>query len=151
MITIKNKRATKRVPTPIEGLTMTLQAPKAECDVNNIVARYQQTGIINHVQKNEGHYRDMDGQTLQDHMNKVAEAKSNFENLPSKTRAFFGNNPITFLDWASKIEPGHETQAFHEIGLLDAKHVKPDPKQQLEIERSVQAEPSTDETSTASE
>jgi hypothetical protein len=151
MITLKNKRATKRLPTVTEGLTMTLQAPKAECDVNNIVQRYQQTGIITHVQKNEGHYRDMDGDTLQDHMNKVAQAKSNFENLPSKTRAYFGNNPITFLDWASKIEPGHETQAFHEIGLLDAKHVKPDPKQQLELERAVQPEPSTNEISTATD
>lgn len=150
-ITLKNKRATKRVQTKIEGQTMTLQAPKAECDVNNIVARYQQTGIITHVSNREGRYQDMDGATLQEHMNKVAKAKSDFNNLPSATRAHFGNNPITFLDWASNIEPGQETAAFAEIGLLDAKHVKPDPKQQLQAERSAQEGKQVEESATATD
>ena len=44
--------------TPTEGESMTQQQFQAECDVNNILAKYKKTGQISHLAKHNGNFGD---------------------------------------------------------------------------------------------
>ena len=41
------------------GESMTQQQFQAECDVNNILAKYKRTGMLTHIQKHEGNFGDL--------------------------------------------------------------------------------------------
>jgi phage internal scaffolding protein len=82
---------------PSEG--MTEQSHKAECDINNIMARYTKTGTLDHVRRYEGQYLDLPPDDFQEAQQKVADAKSMFEELPSQLRSHFGNDTMKFLDF----------------------------------------------------
>lgn len=77
----------------------TKQSFKAECDINNIMAKYQKTGVLDFARKNEPRYGDCIGAEYNAAMLVVAGARSMFEALPSSTRAFFDNDPALFLDF----------------------------------------------------
>lgn len=77
----------------------TKQSFKAECDINNIMAKYQKTGVLDFARKNEPRYGDCIGAEYNAAMLVVAGARSMFEGLPSSTRAFFDNDPALFLDF----------------------------------------------------
>lgn len=106
--------------------SMTKQEFKRECDINNIMARYLKTGIIDHVNKFQGDYADLgtpcDFQTAQ---NILIEAEDAFASLPSKIRKRFDNNPGEFLAFVQ--DPGNE-QEMRELGLLKPEPPKPPEK-----------------------
>lgn len=73
-----------------------------ECDINNIMARYEKDGLISHVNRVEGRYGDFGGPPdYQEAMNKVVAAQDMFMSLPAKLRARFGNDPGEFLGFAT--------------------------------------------------
>lgn len=97
----------------------TKQAHKDECDINNIVAQYQRTGIIQHVHRARGTFEDLpDPISFQEGMNQVIQAQEAFAQLPSKVRDYFGNDPSRFL--AAFEDPKQEDQlrAFGLIGPI---------------------------------
>lgn len=101
-----------------EGPTMTKQSFKDACDINQIMLRYQKTGIVDHVNKYEGQYADLDGATYTDYMNKVANALSMFEELPSKARTYFNHDPAQFLNYVNDLDDNEDTrQHLVELGL----------------------------------
>ena len=91
-------------PTDVSGPSMTQQHFKDECDINQILARYQKTGVIDHVNTYAEQYGEMDGATFTEHMQAVARAQNMFEALPSTAREHFRNDPAQFLDYISEID-----------------------------------------------
>ena len=80
-----------------EGLTK--QSFKDECDVNRIMARYADTGVIEHIRESPPSNADVsDVGTYQEAMDIVSHAQSQFMQLPSAVRAAFDNDPVAFLD-----------------------------------------------------
>lgn len=82
---------------PGEGRTK--QSFKAEADINNIMARYQKTGVLDFMARHEPQYADCTGLEFEAGMQLIARAKSMFEDLPSSLRARFENSPAKFLDF----------------------------------------------------
>jgi phage internal scaffolding protein len=92
-------------PVHFEGPGRAKQAMKDECDINNIVARYRERGILNHVAKHEGRYDDLLGAVdYQTAMQAVAQAQEAFDTLPAKLRARFENDPSKFLAFVENEE-----------------------------------------------
>ncbi len=88
-----------------------------ECNVNNIVKRYNDTGIIDRLAKGQRQYGEVSAKSFREAMVIVAESKSAFEHLTATTRAYFGNDVLNFLDAAQDPERRPE---FVELGLLEA-------------------------------
>ena len=80
------------------GPGQTKQNHKKECDINVIMAKYQKTGVITHIKNHGREYGDYDAITYEEAMQTVAEGNSLFEELPSKARAHFDNDPAKFME-----------------------------------------------------
>lgn len=112
----------QRVRTDTSGPSRTKQAFKDECDINKILARFTKTGVINFTQQNEPRYGDCTGMEYTAAMNKVAAARSLFNEMPAELRARFDNEPALFLDFVNDEKNREEAQA---LGLLKKGPEKP--------------------------
>lgn len=98
------------------GESMTKQSFKDECDINTIMSRYMQTGVLpSTLNPQSPQYIDATGFDFDLAMNLVAEASSAFAQLPSAVRAKFNDDPGSFLDFAA--DPQNRSQMV-EMGLL---------------------------------
>ena len=88
----------ERQKHPKCGKSMTEQHHKKSCDINTILAKYQETGLIDHVTRHQGAYGDVTGADYQNAMNLIAEQKSIFHELPAAVRRQFGDDPANYLD-----------------------------------------------------
>lgn len=79
------------------GPGRTKQSFKDECDINIIMARYEQSGVLEHINQNGPRYLDVSAFDYQDAMLTVAAANSLFEELPARLRDKFGNDPAQLL------------------------------------------------------
>lgn len=93
----------------------TKQSFKSECDIGRIVNQFQSTGLVTHVTREPGRYAFASAQTFDESMRIVAEANSQFAELPAKIRSHFENNPAKFLDAVDDPERKAELQ---ELGLI---------------------------------
>jgi len=107
-----------RVSLSLPGDGGAKQSFKDECDINVLMRRYQQTGILDGRDPAQARYMDVsdwqmyDFQTAQ---NFVASATSQFYELPSSIRARFDNDPgalISFMD-----DPRNAQEAIS-LGLM---------------------------------
>lgn len=80
---------------PDEGRTQ--QQFRDECDINNIMARYQVSGVVDHVAKFQGQYGEIPEVDYHQAMSVIASANTMFEELPSSVRDHFDNDPAAFL------------------------------------------------------
>lgn len=119
------------VPDPKTGElvkepSMTKQSFKEECDINNIVKRFEATGIIDHLNNRarEGMYVDLpDALDFQASLNLVAQAEAAFNSLSADLRARFDNNPEAFLAFTG--DPANQEEM---IALGLAVDTRPPPK-----------------------
>lgn len=89
-----------RTPFNTIGHSRTKQAPHAECDINQIMAQYQKTGVIEHLNEHQGDYSDfLSAPDYHTALNQILEAQSAFDTLPSNLRNRFTNDPAQFLDF----------------------------------------------------
>lgn len=103
----------------------TQQHFKDECDVNRIVKRFSETGIAEHLANGNPQFAFCSSQSFTEAQFIVADMKSHFERLPSKTRAHFGNDPANFLE--AHDDPERRQELF-ELGLAEAPpEPEPDP------------------------
>ncbi len=100
------------------GESMTKQSFTEECDINNILAKYQKTGVINHVADHGGDYGFMDGSTFTEQMMQITKAQSMFNDLPSQAREFFEHDPAKFLEYVDKLDMDSDATQLAELGLL---------------------------------
>ena len=100
--------------------SMTVQSFKDSCDINNIMKKYQRTGVIDHINVYEPQYGDVDGATFTEAMQTVANATTMFMDLPGRVREAFDHDPAKFLDYVDQKEPGIEhRQMLYDLGLTD--------------------------------
>jgi len=96
------------------GVSLTKQSFTKECDINNILRKYQKTGAMDHVNKHEGSYGYATSDDFTASMQIVAKGRNMFEELPSSIRTKFENDPAKFLDFVQNEDNKKEMQ---ELGL----------------------------------
>jgi Chlamydia-phage Chp2 scaffold (Chlamy_scaf). len=85
--------------------SLTQQQFADETDINQIMKRYHETGMVEHLARNPGKYVDLADLTdYQGSLQKVIDAESAFMTLPSETRFRFQNNPQELINFLSKKE-----------------------------------------------
>jgi len=87
-----------------------------ECDVNYILKKYDQTGVITHVQKMEAKYGDMSGQDYKQMLDTVIDMQRQFDQMPSHIRKEFSNDPAKYLEFMEN--PDNRGKAI-ELGIID--------------------------------
>ena len=92
----------------------TEQCHRDECDINKIIAKYDRTGVLNHVNDFEARYEDLTGLDYQTMLNTVANANSMFEGLPSEIRNQFDNEPQKFISF---MDDENNNEQMYEMGL----------------------------------
>lgn len=106
-----------RNPFYCTGESRTKQADAEACDINNIMKRYEKTGVLEHIAKNPGRYEHLPGGLdYQLALNLAIGAKEAFDALPGILRAKFGNDAETFLDFMD--DPENEKEII-ELGLRE--------------------------------
>lgn len=100
-----------------KGEDRTKQSFKEECDINNIMARYIKTGVLEFAARNEAKYGDFTGIDFQAAHDVVARGKTLFAELPAVVRERFENSPSKFLDFVNN--PANEAEAVR-LGLATA-------------------------------
>lgn len=100
-------------------VSLTKQSFTDDCDINNILKRYETTGVIEHGSSVEPRYGDFSGyDDYHSACMRVIEAQDNFMALPAKVRARFQNDPGLFLDFV--MDPGNVDE-LREMGLMNSK------------------------------
>lgn len=98
---------------PAQGRTK--QSFKDECDINQIMSRYMQTGVLpDNLNPRTPQYIDATGFDYDLAMNLVAEASSSFALLPASVREKFDHDPGAFLDFVA--DPKN-AQSLVDMGL----------------------------------
>ena len=103
----------QRVQITFEGPGRTRQSMREECDINNIMKKYQSSGAITHFARHEARYGFADSVTFHEALNIVTEADTMFADLPSELRKRF-DTPGAFLDFVQDEKNGDE---MIELGL----------------------------------
>lgn len=112
-----------KIQTQFIGQGRTKQAHKAECDINNILARYRRTGILDFQQKHEPQYGDVTSIDFQAAQFLIAKANGMFAAMPAALRARFDNEPAKFLAFVNDERNRNEAE---DLGLLKAKPAEPE-------------------------
>lgn len=115
----------REVLARIGGPSMTKTDMQRSCDVNNIMKKFEKTGLVAHVNKREGQYGEFAETDFHEAMNTVIKAEEMFMELPAKVRAEFGNDPGKFLDFATNPE---NEEGMREYGLLPPKRSEEAPE-----------------------
>ncbi|WNK14170.1 MAG: internal scaffolding protein [Microvirus sp.] len=105
-----------RVSISFTGPGRTKQAFKDECDINILMAKYLKTGLMEHVNQALPQFEDVTSLDYQNAQNLIADAMSMFEDIPSKIRNRFDNDPGKLLDWVHN--PANAVEAA-ELGFLN--------------------------------
>jgi phage internal scaffolding protein len=102
--------------------TLAQQQFKEQCDINNIIKQYQQTGELP-LSGKVGQFLDVSN--IQDYHTSlltVYEAQKAFDNLPSNIRSRFENDPNQLLAF---IEDDKNTEEAQKLGLTNTKYQTP--------------------------
>jgi len=89
-----------------EEPSLTRQEFAEECDINAIMARYEKTGVISHVNQREPLYIDYTAlpTDLAGTLAALQLGEEAFMTLPASVRKEFDNNAINFVEFASDPE-----------------------------------------------
>lgn len=110
---------------PLKGAK---QSFKEECDINNIVRKYQATGMVTHVEANAGVYADVSGATdFRSALDRVKAANKVFMGLDPETRGALNNSPAEFLDLLADPSRRSEMEELGLLPLVEAVEDPPDP------------------------
>lgn len=113
-----------RVHPEISDESRAKQSMKDECDINQIVDRFRQTGLVSHLA--QGHPRYLDVSEMGDYreaLDQVTRVSDFFMGLPADLRSRFDNDPAAFIDFMSDPANADEIAA---LGLEDVE-VEPTP------------------------
>lgn len=109
----------KRVQTINNQPSMTQQQFKNQCDVNQILKKFEKTGMISHLNNNAGNYGDFSTiQNFQSNLNMILNAQSSFDALPSEVRKRFGNNPNNLIEF---VQDNSNYEEALKLGLVQQK------------------------------
>ena len=105
----------KRVQLKFAKKGRTKQSFADECDINNIMAKYQKTGAITHVNRHGAQYDFATSTDFTEAMRTVVTAQNMFDGLPSSIRTRFANDPAQFLDF---VQDANNTAEMKKLGLI---------------------------------
>lgn len=104
--------------------SQTLQSFKDDADINCIIARFQNTGVLVDptvpVSRTPqfGDYSDMP--TYQEAQNVIVAANNAFNSLSAKIRERFGNDPAAYFDFVQSLKEGSDDYAEAiRLGIID--------------------------------
>lgn len=112
---------------PAQGILFTetslaQQHFKDECDVNNILRKYETTGLVTHVANGTPFYGDFSSVfEYYDAQNILIEAQERFDALPASLRKRFDNNPALMLSF---IENPDNREEAEKLGLINKQSVE---------------------------
>ncbi len=106
----------RRIKTAVGDKSAAKQSFKQECDINNIMAKYQKTGLVEHINKSQASYGFAPAVDYREALNLVQAASEQFESLPSSVRRRFNESPSEFLRFCE--DPANRSEAAV-LGLLD--------------------------------
>lgn len=110
--------------------SLTRQEFAAECDINNLMAQYEKTGMLPATTAGEPRYLDVsDVPDLMQAHAILAEATSAFMLLPATVRRDFDNDPVKFISFAENPE---NLDKMREWKLAPPAPVEP-PPQKVEV------------------
>lgn len=111
----------------------THQSFAKQTDINLIMARYQKTGIVEHLNVHNGEYGDyLSADDYHASVNAVLAAQDCFMSLPSSIRSRFENDPAKFLAFVD--DPKNVDEMIN-MGLATA---RPDSSISTDVVSSVQ-------------
>ena len=88
-----------RKPFHTEGDSMTRQSFVQETIIENILAKYRQTGTIPHQMRGEPQYGNvMNSMDYKEATDQLIEVQDHFDALTSDQRKQYGNDPLQFLE-----------------------------------------------------
>lgn len=120
---IVRPNGTVRVQSVMLQGSKTQQHHKDECDINNIVAKYRQTGQFTHLTQKNGVYADVSKITdYHESLNKVQDAQAAFAALPSNVRLRFNNDPAQLLAFMQ--DPTNHDEGV-ELGIYNKPPIPP--------------------------
>lgn len=90
-----------KVATVNDQPSMTKQSMAKDLDVNNIIKRYNKTGVLPNAHKFEAIYGEFDSFDLRTAIEKVENAQKVFMEVPSEIRGKFNNDAGAFIDFAT--------------------------------------------------
>ncbi len=103
-----------RVQVHFKGVGRTKQSLRKETDINFIMAKYEKTGLVDHLSKHGGDYGFASSVDFHECMNVVTKAEQMFEDLPAEVRRRFNEEPGAFLDFV--VDPENREELI-DLGL----------------------------------
>lgn len=123
---------------------ITKQSFKDECDINNIMKKYKNTGMLPEMIKTQPQYGDFsEVSDYMESMNIVLKAQEQFQNLSADVRNRFQNDPAQFLDFANDPKNGEE---MVKMGLATKKEVPQNQTNTQDLNKEVSNKKETKET-----
>lgn len=105
----------------------TKQSFAQECDINHIVARFEKTGVVTHLNRVQGTYADVSEMgSYREALDIVRAVQNDFSKLPSAVREQFGNDPASFIDRLQSMSPQEVQELIY--GPLRAEDPVPAPE-----------------------
>ena len=113
------------VDTEVGGPSLTRQEFAEEADINNLMARYERTGVISHQSPKTPRYVDWSEMPdLHSALQILADAETAFMSLPAKVRAEFENDVSQFVKYAEDPENLEQMRSW---GLAKPAEPPPEP------------------------
>ncbi len=91
----------KLVPLLVYTDGRTKQCFKDECNIDKIMARFNQTGTMSHLAKYEGVYADFSDFDFHEQTNRLTRGREIFDELPAELRREFGQSPAAFFAYVN--------------------------------------------------
>jgi len=107
----------ERLYALVDPVSRTKQSFKNECDINNIMRKFQKTGAVAHVARFGGDYGFATSVDFHEASNIVIRGRELYSALPSSIRKRFGD-PGEFLDFVQ--DPKNEDE-MRSLGILPKK------------------------------
>ncbi len=128
IITVR-ENGTKRVQTQNLSESRTIQSDVTRSEIKNILAKYEATGIVDHLRNVDLQFRDIsEFSDLADALRQAKEAELEFLRLPSKLREVFNGDVAEWLDAAHDPEKIEALRPqLEELGVLDPLPSTPPP------------------------
>lgn len=116
-VIVKREDGSLDVGLRCDDPSLTVQSEAAACDINKIMARYEKSGLISHLNQNAAFYADVSAvPDYQAALDVVEKADALFMSLPAEIRAEFDNDPGRYLDFVS--DPANKARMI-ELGIIE--------------------------------
>lgn len=137
-----------RVQLTCTDHSLAKQSMKSECDIDFILKKHRETGILTHVNTAKPNFDDcMDAPSYHEALNQIKIAQDSFATLPSEIRIRFANNPADFIAFAQDPKNAEE---MADLGLTNIREatIADEFANALEIDRKKHEKPPKTETKT---